>query len=350
MRQSAPALTGKMRHWYRLLLLFLVVLFFVGCYFMSSITIPFLITMILAYLLSPLVGALERRGLPRFLASLLILLVVLAAIFLVLSFVLPMLFVEVKVLADDPGALDAGLKVLEHKLAAAIPFIHWQDVRTDLAASLDAFLKQLVKSIPNILQNMVTVVYFSVIIPFLLFFFLKDGRSIIRRMISLVPNRFFEVAAYMVEEIDVKLGRFLRGIFIENSIIGLLAITGLSLIGLKNAALIGCVVGITNVIPYLGPTIGFIVGSLVVLIDPVGNPSLIAVLVVISIVQLADNVLVYPLAIGKSVNIHPISIIASLLLGDFLFGIIGMLLAVPLMTSITILFKTFNRAMREYRL
>ena len=359
---------SRLRIWYRLLLLAAVVVFFAAGYFFSSITIPFLIPVIFAYLFSPLVEKMHKRGLPRFLAALLILLLILSVVFAALSYVLPMLFRQVKALtssgitffpkvfreADQLTGSGFGLELklqeLERQFSAKLPFIDWHTISVKLKDYAESFLNSFMNSLPNIVQNMVTTVYFLVIIPFLLFFFLKDGRMITRKCINMVPNRFFEMAGYMVARIDNTLGRFLRGIFIENSIIAFLAIIGFSIIGLKNAVLIGLLVGIFNVIPYMGPTIGFIIGSMVVFIDPAGNPSLIAVLIVISIVQLTDNVLVYPLAIGKSVNIHPISIIASLLFGGFFFGIIGMLLAVPIMTTLSILFKTYNQALKEYRI
>jgi len=361
-------MNGRMGFWYRLLLLAAVVVFLAACYFFSSITTPVLIPIIFAYLFSPLVEKMHRRGIPRFMAALLILVMILASVFAALSYVLPMLFSEVRALTGDEVAFlpavfkEAGrlvgrsdrielkLQELEVRLSAKLPFINWQAISVKVREHAESFLNNFVKSLPNLIQNMVTTVYFLVIIPFLLFFFLKDGRMITRKCLNMVPNRFFEMIVCMVARIDHILGRFLRGIFIENTIIALLAIIGFSIIGLKNAVLIGLLVGIFNVIPYLGPTIGFIVASIVVFVDPAGSPSLFAVLAVISIVQLTDNVLVYPLAIGKSVNIHPITIIVSLLSGGFFFGIIGMLLAVPIMTTLIILFKTYNQALKEYRI
>jgi len=327
-----------------------VIVFFIMFYFFSSITLPFLITIIFAYLMSPLVTKLEKRGIVRPLAVLILLIFILCIFFFLFRFGLPALFAEIQDLSGYLPRLQAALPSWENKLTEMVPFVNWKDVQTSFSDMLGSMIKKLVGSIPDILSNIITIIYFLVIIPFLLFFFMKDGRIIVKRIISFAPNRFFEVAAYMVREIDVILGRFLRGIFIENTIIAALAVTGLSIIGMKNAVLIGIIIGIFNIIPYMGPTIGFIIGSLIILVDPSGNPSLLAVLVVIAIVQLCDNVLVYPLAIGKSVNLHPINVIASLLLGGFFFGIIGMLLAVPIVTSLMILTKTFTKAFHEYRI
>jgi predicted PurR-regulated permease PerM len=204
-------------------------------------------------------------------------------------------------------------------------------------------------SIPGIVSGILMTVYYSVIIPFLIFFFLKDGRDILRRFINYVPNAWFEMVVSMFHQIDTGIGRFLRGIFIENSIIAVLAISGLSIIGMPSAFFVGLLVGLFNVIPYMGPTIGLIISAIMTLVEPGANPPLLAVLAVIGCVQLIDNMLVYPLAIGKSVHMHPVNVIGALLVGGFFLGFFGMLLAVPLATTIIVIYKTFIRAWRDYR-
>ncbi|MCK5267820.1 MAG: AI-2E family transporter [Spirochaetes bacterium] len=329
----------------------LIILFFVLFYYFSSVVIPVLVPLIFAYLLSPVITEMEKKGIPRWLAILIVFLLIIAGFFLLIFKAIPLIAEELVNIKDYLPKLETEIVKWRHVLEKEIPFIPWQNINEDLSILLkgEGIIKSLVSSIPAILQNLISFIYLLVIMPFLLFFFLKDGRSIVKRCIDIVPNRYFEVFAFMVREIDVVLGRFLRGIVIQNSIIAILAISGLSIIGMKYALLIGLVIGITNIIPYMGPTMGFIIASLTIIIDPVGNPPLYMVIIVIAIVQLIDNTLVYPITIGKSVNLHPIAVISFLLLGGFLFGILGMLLAVPVFTSLMVITKTYFKGLKEYK-
>lgn len=324
------------------------VLFFFMFYFMASIMFPFLLTVIIAYLLSPVALWLENKGIPRSLAAFLVLLFVLGSVFSAVFIALPALLQQLQDFVGDLPHFQQKLLNWKNVLQDKISFIEWDSLQRDLFKMIN--FKNIMGYLPGLLQDLFTMIYFLVIIPFLLFFFIKDGRRIIHGLLQTVSNRYFELIAFMVHEIDINLGRFLRGIFIQNTIIGFLAITGLSIIGMKNAILIGTLIGITNVIPYMGPTIGFILATVFLMAEPAGNPSWLAVIFVIAVVQLTDNMLVYPLAIGKSVHLHPVYVIASLLIGGFFLGVVGMLLAVPIVTSLHIVFKTWMNAVEKYRI
>lgn len=324
------------------------ILFFMLFYAMSSIMFPFLITVIVAYLLSPVAGWLEKKGLPGAAAAGVVLLLVMGAFFLLVFIALPALFKQLQDFIGDLPNFQQKLYGWKTLLKQSLPMVNWDSIQNELVRLID--FKHILGYLPGLLRDLFTVIYFVVIIPFLLFFFIKDGRRIVHGILQAVSNRYFEVVAFMVHEIDINLGRFLRGIFIQNTIIGLLAIIGLSVIGMKNAVLIGTMIGITNVIPYMGPTIGFILATVFLMAEPAGNPTWFAVVTVISLVQLTDNMLVYPLAIGKSVHLHPVYVIGSLLVGGFFLGVPGMLLAVPFVTSLHIVFRTWMQAVEKYRL
>jgi len=326
-----------------------IVLFFLLAWLLSSVTLPFAGAIITAFLFSPIVDWLERWHVPRWAGAFLVMVMIIALIAGALFWLVPLVSSELGQMVRSMPTVSASLDTLRHELEGLFPMVNWERVLADALSSIEGTARGLMGSIPGIVSGMLMTIYYSVIIPFLIFFFLKDGRDILCRFVNLVPNAWFEMAVTTLHQIDIGIGRFLRGIFIENSIIAGLAIIGLTIIGMPSAFFVGLLVGIFNVIPYMGPTIGFIIATVMTLIDPVSNPPLLAVLVVISCVQLADNMLVYPLAIGKSVHMHPVNVIGALLLGGFFLGIFGMLLAVPLATTLVVIYKTFIRAWREYR-
>ena len=104
-----------------------------------------------------------------------------------------------------------------------------------------------------------------VIVPFAVFFFLKEGRRITHELIELVPNAYFELCLNLIYQINGQIGGYLRGQMLETGIVALLSVAALTAIGLLNAILIGLLAGTANMIPYLGPLIGGITSSAVAL-------------------------------------------------------------------------------------
>ena len=326
-----------------------IVVFFLLIWLMASVALPFIVTIIVAYLFSPIVDWLERHHVRRGFGALAVLAVIFGCIAGLVMIGGPLAITELeKLMAALPGLTDS-LERIERELETVFPIVDWGRVGHEIVATVEGMTRDLLGSIPAIVSGLLKTVYFTVIIPFLLFFFLKDGREILQRLVGMVPNRYFEMSVMMLYRIDIGIGRFLRGILIENSAVGGLAIIGLSLIGMPGGIVVGLLVGLFNFIPYMGPTIGYIIAGGLSLIDPAGNPPLLAVLAVLSTIHVLDNIFFYPVLVGRSVHMHPINVIAVLLLGGFFLGFLGMLLAVPLATSLVVVYRTYIAALREYR-
>jgi predicted PurR-regulated permease PerM len=186
------------------------------------------------------------------------------------------------------------------------------------------------------------------IILFATFFLLKDGRTFKKDIIKIVPNKYFETVLCLLYETNKQVGNYVRGQIIDCAIVAILSIIGLSLIGLKYAIIIGIVCGITNIIPYLGPILGMIPGIFVSLIEHHDPIMAVKVAVVLIAVQLVDNAVVSPIAVGKSVDLHPIAVIASVTVGGALLGIWGMLFAVPIYCALKVTFEVLYKGIIEY--
>ena len=200
------------------------------------------------------------------------------------------------------------------------------------------------------LGGVVSGLTFVVIVPFVAFFFLKEGRRLTRTMIELVPNIYFELCLNLLYQINGQIGGYIRGQILATSVVSILAVSGLTLIEVKYALPLGVLAGLSNMIPFLGPLIGFISASIVALATGGGISLVIKVGIVFLLIQLIDNVLIQPTVVAKSVEMHPLVVLFVVMVGSQLMGIVGMLIAVPLTGILKVSSQTIYEGVKGYRL
>ena len=190
---------------------------------------------------------------------------------------------------------------------------------------------------------------FVVIVPFVAFFFLKEGRRLTRCLIALVPNAYFELCLNLMHQANKQIGNYIRGQLLAVLVVSVLSIGGLSIIGVYYALPLGLLAGLANVIPYLGPLIGIVCSSIVALATGGGLAMVAKVIAMFLIVQLIDNVLIQPTMVAKSVELHPLVVLFVVMVGSQLMGIVGMLIAVPLTGIAKVSGQTIYKGIRQYR-
>jgi predicted PurR-regulated permease PerM len=189
----------------------------------------------------------------------------------------------------------------------------------------------------------------AVLVPFVAFFFLKEGRRITHGIVELVPNAYFELFLNLIHQINGQIGGYIRGQLLAVSVVATLSVIGLTLIEVPYALPVGVLAGLANMIPYLGPAIGIVAASLVALTTG-GEGALVGwVVVVFLIIQLIDNVVIQPLVVAKSVDLHPLVVLIVVLIGSDQMGIVGMLIAVPVTGILKVTGLTVYKGMRAYR-
>ncbi|MCK5329323.1 MAG: AI-2E family transporter [Candidatus Latescibacteria bacterium] len=321
-------------------------------YALRGILLPFGLSFLLAYVLNPVANRLEGAGISRTGAIGLIYLVVLLTLALGIVFLVPVIRAELDGLSTNfPEYLDKieyTMDTWENKLKSYIPMLENYDLTGEVAKRGKSAAENIVKQAPGMISNVVTIFTFLIIVPFATFFLMKDGRSMKTALIRLVPNRYFEMTLNLLWKMDRPLGGYIRGQLTDASIIGLLAITGLSIIGLKYFMVIGAIAGITNMVPYLGPAVGFVLASVIALITDGSMAMVLKVAIVFACVQLSDNILVQPMVMSRSVRLHPLAIMVVVLIGSQLMGILGMVLAVPLTGVIKVTVETLRENLRGY--
>ena len=246
-------------YWFRRLLTILLLLGSVfALYIVRNTLIPLFISMLIAYLLTPLADYLEQRGLGRILAITTTFLFFFGFIFLVVLYLFPLIRDQVvdltTALPRTLALLNTRIDELQARLAVYWPTIEQVDVGVRIQqAALDTL-----NALPTYVANAFSIFPLLILVPLISFFFLKDGRRIKRGFFNSVPNQYFETVMGLTYEVDQKIGNYVRGQLLRSTVIGFLTYFGLKLCGLKYALLLAIFAGVMNLIPYAGPFIASI--------------------------------------------------------------------------------------------
>jgi len=313
---------------------------------------------VLAYLLRPIVDWLQSLGLGRVPAILTTFVLGIGGMGVVVTSVVPFVGQQVRELSQlitvDMAA--SAATYVETRVRPLIPIE--QGVLVDNVEQMAQALRQgdLVKgdrvaeTLSSVVAVFTNIVYAVVIIPFVTFFLLKDGLQMRRSLMRLVPNRYFEVTLAILDKVEGNIGRYFWALLIQCTSIAIIASVLLWVVGLQNALAIGIFTGLANTIPYFGPFLGFLCGTLVG-IAQTGNLILVPwVALAMAITQLADNVLLQPIIFSRAAKAHPLVILFVVLIGARLGGIVGMLVAIPLTTTIRVVVEQLLWSLRNYRI
>ncbi len=318
----------------------------------KSLFFGFGFSFVFAFILSPLVDMLESRGLNRGAAILLIFLALGLFSFLIFKIVFPDFSQQINSLAQlvqhqDPETL---VKKLQSFLSKQFSMLNNPEVAQNISSKLYGLLQLLLQKSIDIVFSIISNFVLIMTIPFITFFFLKDGRNFKKSIIQLVPNRYFEMSLNLIYKSSEKLGAYIRGQLLVAAVVGALSVFALFLLNVPYFFIIGAVAGLANMIPYFGPWVGAAPGVIVAYLETGSFSSVIAVVIAFAVIQLLDEVLVSPMIVSKSVQIHPLLVILVLLVGSSLAGLLGMLIAVPVFAVLQVIFKEVNWGLKNYRL
>ncbi len=325
-----------------------------AAYTISVLIVPIVLGFLLSYMLQPIVNRLERMGISRHLGSMLVLGLLLGTIGLALRVSYPKLSRQ---FTDFKSHDHLYLTMLESKaqaLASSLSDHLPKDLVEESYASAQNHLIQEVKRyktlLPEMLSHFLSALIMMLFAPVVAFFFLAEGSQIKKFLVSLVPNRYFEMSLMILHRIDLQLGSYLRGQLLDCLAIGVLAAIGLSILNVKYALFIGAFAGLANVIPYVGPVAGAIPGMLVLMISPNATFPWWSVAVMFVIIKAIDDVFIYPSTVGKSLHLHPLLVILGILAGEHFGGVLGMLIVIPLMGIIKAVVEVLHNTLRSYRI
>jgi predicted PurR-regulated permease PerM len=309
-----------------------------------------IISALLAYVLHPVASWVESLGLNRAAATALIFCVVGLLMVSLATILYPIFTDQLEALQTRGYAdqADALIRRTQDFLQSKFAFLGLSKVnlseevehaRDELGRALSKFL--IGGLVPSVAQ--------LIAIPFISFFLVKDARKMKQWVIGLVPNRYFEFSLDVLYKMDLAMGNFLRGQCLDGIIFGLLTSFAMWLLNVKYFMFIGVFAGMANLIPYLGPFAGAALAVVDVLLTSSDPSRVLAVLVAFSAVKLLDDAFIQPLIVARSVRMHPLIVLLAILIGGHFFGVLGMLLAVPVAGFMKVAFDAGLLLFRKYR-
>ncbi len=299
-----------------------------------------LISLLLFFLFVPIVNACERRGMGRGIAIALLFLTCGAGLTVSTSWVIPRITHEVSSFQEGSTKyttnLTAKLRDRENRLRTQFPFLPAVDLTDSSIQWIKNSGAKVLKVLPNIASHLMMALF---LVPFLTFILLKEAITIRSALLSLVPNRYFETVYAITSRIMDEMGGYVSARVLEAALMFFIVAVGCLALDIPYAFLLGFFAGATNPIPYLGPVIGAVPGILFAILDPVVPNQLAYVLLIYVAANVVDTVLIFPLVVAKIVNLHPLMVIICVILGSQLFGIVGMIVAVPITSILKILIQ-----------
>ncbi len=313
-----------------------------------KLLLPLFIGLFIAWLLDPIVSKLKEKGIRRGFGTAICYIVFLGIVFIIVNALIPLLSEQINEFVSNtiPGVYDACRNWINNIFDKfnGIENFDANSMKLELFAKLESIATNLTSSLPAILVTFVTNLFSGVgtfaIGMIIGFYILLDFDKHVKLIYSLVPNHLQKDAYTLVKVVDEPLKRFVIGAIIDCSVVFIISFIGFAIIGLKAPLLFGLFCGITNVIPYAGPYIGGAPAVLVAFSQ--GTPTGIAVLIFIAVVQALEGNLFQPLIMSKTTKLSPITIILGLLVFGHFFGIIGMVLATPIIGAVKGIISFFD--------
>jgi predicted PurR-regulated permease PerM len=306
---------------------------------------PVLLALAIVYLLNPIVARLQARGVPRVLGTLFTYIVFLGIVGIGLRFLIPLLAGQVSSFAESVPDLLRRASDGVARLAARLELdVDANDVFTGLSPEGGAggFISRIFSITAGVLHVMVIIVLGVV----LAFYVLVDLPQFQRGTFALIPARRRDEVKLVLERMGGAMGAFFRGQLLVALFVGLASMLGLYIVGLPYWALVGGVAGLFNLIPLIGPFIGAVPALFIAFttsssggimqLEP-GWPLALGASAALLLVQQIDNHIISPNVVARTVKLHPVTVILGLLVGGTLLGLVGMLIAVPLVAAIKIL-------------
>jgi len=351
-------------NWNRIIfILLLLTLIVLGIIFYSPIFIYLIISIIVSYIFDPIVSWLEFKGMARWIAILCVYAVIAGLIaWLVITYI-PRLIEQgnqlIKFISRTDVPLDQAIVQLPlvHSIYEFILKVDQTIPQLNLLPQFNQLIElgvQKLGELPQILlsnfQSIISTVALVFTIPFFSYFLLKDKRKIRQALVSLAPNKYFELTLILFNKVDENIGNYLRALLLEVINVGILSTIALTIVGVPYAIVIGAIAGLLNVIPYLGPWIGGFVAGFVILVSGLPTVMILWMALAIFIVQLLDNYVFYPVIVGSTIRMHPLVVLLTVVAGSYFGGVVWMLISVPLVYMIYSLILALHKNLKEFRI
>jgi putative permease len=315
-------------------LVLIIIAFWVASFF-PDIVLTLIVSTLTAFVLKPLVRILEFRfGMKRGIAIGMVFLFVGGIAAFTLIETIPFLIGHIRLMYGQLQnfPFESKLTVAARDVAAHIPFIN----PATIGDKVHSLIQQMILSAGEATGTAVSYLANLLIIPFITYFILAEGDIAVKKFVERIPNKYFEMSLNIMYRLGQELMMYLRGLIIECSIVGGLSVIGFIIIGVPYAIFLGIFAGIANLVPYLG----FVTAAglaIVASLTKTGDFQMFLPIAILSlIVRLIDDLVLQPLCFGKSLDMHPVAVVLTLIIGHQLMGISGMVISIPIATILRV--------------
>ncbi len=336
--------------WLSIILLILLIVF--SFIFIKKSLIIFISSILISFIFKPVVDFFENKKIPRSISVLVIFSICSFLLFISLYFLVPKLINQTNHLLENltEEKIKLILSYLEETIITKFPFLSGVDLTTQFAKFFSNFFSNISNNLSKLFMNLFSFFVVLFIVPFITFFLLKDSKKLIEGIINLSPSRYSDLTKYVVSKTTHQLSRYVRGWILDAFVVGSLITIGLTILGINNSISIGFIAGVGHLIPYFGPVIGGL-PALIISLFQYGNFSMLPSLIILfAVVYTLDNGIIQPKIFSKSTDLHPVVIIFLILVGNELLGLLGMLIAIPLTTTIKTIIIEIKTGLELYKI
>ena len=313
--------------------------------FFGSMLAPVLASLVIAYLLEGVVRQLERWRVPRIAAVTLVFVFFFAGLLLVFFALLPVLVRQVTQLVDELPKILSTSQSLLMQLPQHYPQLFSEEQMADLIfvirrEALDWGQALLTQFSFQSVVVVITLLVYLVLLPFLVFFFLKDKRPLVNWVTRYLPrNR--DLLTTVWRDVDAQIGNYVRGKFLEILIVWVVTYVTFSVLGLSFAMLLSMLVGLSVIIPYIGAAVVTVPVGLIAYFQFGFGPEFAWIMIAYGVIQALDGNVLVPVLFSEVVNLHPVAIIVAILFFGGIWGFWGVFFAIPLATVIQAVLKAW---------
>ncbi|MFK7854591.1 MAG: AI-2E family transporter [Granulosicoccus sp.] len=329
------------------ILAILLIFLFGLVWLVGDIMAPVLVSLVLAYLLESVVATMLRWRVPRTLASVFVLLLIIAISVIVLFGLVPVLSQQLTgIVRELPGMIQniqEQLLRLPEKYPDSFTVDQVNELISNLRNELTSFTQSVLSFSLARIGTLVMIAVYVVLVPIMVFFALKDKDKLLAFASKFVPKRS-ELTFQVWREVDEKIANYIRGKFVEVIIVWVVTYVLFAVMGLNYSLLLSFLVGLSVIIPYVGAIAVTVPIALIGFFQWGLTPKLGYLLIAYQIIQILDGNVLVPLLFSEVVNLHPLAIIAAVLFFGGLFGLWGVFFAIPLATLVQAVLNAWPRA------
>ena len=312
-----------------------------------EIVAPLFIGIVIAWLFNPLMKKLQQKGVRRGLSATFIYFILIVLVVLLVKAIIPMMFMQIN---DFVGTIPDILRNINNwlndvfaKLGAGSN-VDINAIKMELLIKIENYGMSLASSLPDVMVNFLKASFSGIgtaLVGFIIGFFLLISFDGTEKVMSFLPKKFHKNVTDLFMNIESSLRKFVQGTLTLSTLVFLVSSLGFAISGLKSSLVFGLFCGVANIIPYVGPYLG---ASPAVIVGFSQGPAVgIGVLITVVLVQVIEGNILNPIVMSKTMKIHPVTIILGLLIFGHFWGILGMILATPIIATTKVIFQYFDK-------